>query len=174
MDRDFDAAHDVRIDDQVGMYTLIVATSLGTIAELWGSLQRAVGATERIYEIIDAVPEIPRFERRSRIAEWRRRIALRGGELRLSCAAGQSGARQSELRDRARGRGRAGRCIGLGKEHARVLVVPLLRRHRWRLTFISISCLRGLRGQHQPAHETDPRHRRLCPRFHEGISELLF
>jgi ABC transporter fused permease/ATP-binding protein len=40
------------------MYTAIVASSLGSIAELWGSLQRAAGATERLFDIIDAVPDI--------------------------------------------------------------------------------------------------------------------
>jgi ABC transporter fused permease/ATP-binding protein len=40
------------------MYTAIVASALGSIADLWGSLQRAAGATERLFDIIDAVPEI--------------------------------------------------------------------------------------------------------------------
>ncbi len=40
------------------MYTAIVASALGSIAGLWGSLQRAAGATERLFAIIDTVPEI--------------------------------------------------------------------------------------------------------------------
>jgi ABC transporter fused permease/ATP-binding protein len=40
------------------MYTAIVASALGSIADIWGSLQRAAGATERLFDIIDAVPEI--------------------------------------------------------------------------------------------------------------------
>jgi ABC transporter fused permease/ATP-binding protein len=40
------------------LYTGIVASALGSIADLWGSLQRAVGATERLFGIIDTVPDI--------------------------------------------------------------------------------------------------------------------
>jgi ABC transporter fused permease/ATP-binding protein len=40
------------------LYTLFVGTSLASIAGLWGSLQRAAGATERLFGIIDTVPDI--------------------------------------------------------------------------------------------------------------------
>lgn len=40
------------------LYTMMVAVSLGSLAGLWGSLQRAAGATERLFAIIDTVPEI--------------------------------------------------------------------------------------------------------------------
>lgn len=40
------------------LYTLMVATSLGSLASLWSNLQRAAGATERLFGIIDTVPEI--------------------------------------------------------------------------------------------------------------------
>jgi len=40
------------------LYTLMVATSLGSLAGLWGNLQRAKGATERLFAIIDTVPSI--------------------------------------------------------------------------------------------------------------------
>jgi ABC-type multidrug transport system fused ATPase/permease subunit len=40
------------------LYTLIVATALANVASLWGSLQRASGATERLFAIIDTVPDI--------------------------------------------------------------------------------------------------------------------
>lgn len=40
------------------MYTGIVATALATIASLYGALQRAAGATERLYDIIDTIPAI--------------------------------------------------------------------------------------------------------------------
>lgn len=40
------------------LYTTIVATSLGNLAGLWGSLQRAAGATERLFDIISRKPEI--------------------------------------------------------------------------------------------------------------------
>lgn len=40
------------------LYTLIVATALANVASLWGSLQRASGATERLFSIVDTLPEI--------------------------------------------------------------------------------------------------------------------
>ena len=40
------------------LYTLMVATSLGSLASLWSNLQRAAGATERLFGIIDTVPEV--------------------------------------------------------------------------------------------------------------------
>jgi len=40
------------------LYTTMVAVSLGSLANLWGSLQRAAGATDRLFEIIDTVPGI--------------------------------------------------------------------------------------------------------------------
>jgi ABC transporter fused permease/ATP-binding protein len=40
------------------LYTFMVAGSLGDLAGLWGSLQRAAGATERLFTIIDTLPDI--------------------------------------------------------------------------------------------------------------------
>ncbi|MGF1465657.1 MAG: ABC transporter ATP-binding protein [Sandaracinaceae bacterium] len=40
------------------LYTSFVAVSLGSLANLWGSIQRAAGATDRLFEIIDTVPAI--------------------------------------------------------------------------------------------------------------------
>lgn len=39
-------------------YAFVVATGAGTISEVWGELQRAAGATERLMEILDAQPGI--------------------------------------------------------------------------------------------------------------------
>jgi ATP-binding cassette subfamily B protein len=39
-------------------YAFVVATGAGTISEVWGELQRAAGATERLMEILDAQPVI--------------------------------------------------------------------------------------------------------------------
>ena len=41
------------------IYTLIVAFSLGGLADLWADFMRASGAAERVFEIIDRVPAIP-------------------------------------------------------------------------------------------------------------------
>jgi ABC transporter fused permease/ATP-binding protein len=40
------------------LYTFIVAGALDALASLWGSLQRAAGATDRLFQVIDTVPEI--------------------------------------------------------------------------------------------------------------------
>ena len=41
------------------LYTMMVATSLGSLADLYGSYQQAVGATTRIFEILDEKSEVP-------------------------------------------------------------------------------------------------------------------
>lgn len=40
------------------LYTTMVAIALGSLASLWSSLQRAAGATDRLFEIIDTRPVI--------------------------------------------------------------------------------------------------------------------
>ena len=40
------------------LYTFIVAGALADLAGLWGSLQRAAGATDRLFAVIDTVPDI--------------------------------------------------------------------------------------------------------------------
>lgn len=39
-------------------YTLMVASALATLAEIWGNLQRAMGASERIFDLLDETPTI--------------------------------------------------------------------------------------------------------------------
>ena len=39
-------------------YAGVVATGAGTVSEVWGDLQRAAGATERLFDLLDAQPEI--------------------------------------------------------------------------------------------------------------------
>jgi len=40
------------------LYTFIVAGALSDLSNLWGSLQRAAGATDRLFAVIDTEPEI--------------------------------------------------------------------------------------------------------------------
>jgi len=40
------------------LYTFMVAGSLSDVAGIWGSLQRAAGATERLFAILDTVPDV--------------------------------------------------------------------------------------------------------------------
>ncbi len=41
------------------MYTLIVAFSLGALGELWTDFMKAIGAGERVFELLDRAPAIP-------------------------------------------------------------------------------------------------------------------
>jgi ATP-binding cassette subfamily B protein len=41
------------------IYTLIVAMALGGLADLWADFMRAVGAAERVFELLDRAPAIP-------------------------------------------------------------------------------------------------------------------
>jgi ATP-binding cassette subfamily B protein len=41
------------------VYTLVLAMSLGALADLWADFMKALGAAERIFEIQDRVPRIP-------------------------------------------------------------------------------------------------------------------
>ncbi|MFT7578711.1 MAG: ABC transporter fused permease/ATP-binding protein [Myxococcota bacterium] len=40
------------------IYTVMVATSLASLANIWGNLQRAVGASDRIFALLDEEPDI--------------------------------------------------------------------------------------------------------------------
>ncbi len=40
------------------LYTFMVAAALGEMAGIWAGLQRAAGATERLFAVIDTVPEV--------------------------------------------------------------------------------------------------------------------
>jgi ATP-binding cassette subfamily B protein len=44
-------------------YSAVVATGAGTVSEVWGELQRAAGATERLIELLDTQPAISAPER---------------------------------------------------------------------------------------------------------------
>jgi len=41
------------------VYTLLVGFSLGALADLWADFMRALGAAERVFELIDRVPAMP-------------------------------------------------------------------------------------------------------------------
>ena len=43
---------------QFVMYAVLVAGSIGALSEVWGDLQRAAGATERLVELMQAQPQI--------------------------------------------------------------------------------------------------------------------
>jgi len=39
-------------------YAVIVASGVGTVSEVWGEIQRAAGATERLFELLDTPPDL--------------------------------------------------------------------------------------------------------------------
>jgi ATP-binding cassette subfamily B protein len=43
---------------QFVLYAMLLASSVGALSEVWGEVQRAAGATERLIEILDTEPEI--------------------------------------------------------------------------------------------------------------------
>ena len=77
------------------VYTLIVAFSLGGLADLWADFMRAAGAAERVFELIDRVPAMPEPGRAGAAAGGRAGRAGRSGgrALRLPDAPGRAGAR---------------------------------------------------------------------------------
>jgi ATP-binding cassette subfamily B protein len=44
---------------QFVIYAVIVAGSVGALSEIWGELQRAAGATERLHELLSATDSVP-------------------------------------------------------------------------------------------------------------------
>ncbi len=79
-------------------YAVIVATSVGTVSEVAGELQRAAGATERLMEILDTPAEIAapaESGAAARAATGNGRA--RPGDLRLSVAPQRSGAERVDL-----------------------------------------------------------------------------
>ncbi|HLU66334.1 MAG TPA: ABC transporter transmembrane domain-containing protein [Kofleriaceae bacterium] len=47
------------------VYTLLVGFSLGALADLWADFLRSLGAAERVFELLDRTPELPRTGGRS-------------------------------------------------------------------------------------------------------------
>jgi ABC transporter fused permease/ATP-binding protein len=60
------------------LYTTIVAVALASLTSLWGSLQRAAGATERLQEIVDTVPDVASPPSPASFPDEPRRIAFEG------------------------------------------------------------------------------------------------
>ncbi len=60
------------------LYTFIVAGAVADLAGLWGSLQRAAGATDRLFAVIDTEPEIRDRETVTSLPPGRGRITLEG------------------------------------------------------------------------------------------------
>ena len=60
------------------LYTFIVAGAVADLAGLWGSLQRAAGATDRLFTVIDTEPEVRDAATTTPLPAGRGRIELEG------------------------------------------------------------------------------------------------
>jgi len=60
------------------LYTTFVAIALASLTSLWAALQRAAGATQRLFEIVDTVPSVRDPEVVSAMTEEPGRIRFRG------------------------------------------------------------------------------------------------
>jgi ABC transporter fused permease/ATP-binding protein len=71
------------------LYTFIVAGALADVAGLWGALQRAAGATDRLFAVIDTVPEIRDPEPAIALPPGRGAIRLEGVSFAYPSRRGQ-------------------------------------------------------------------------------------
>jgi ATP-binding cassette subfamily B protein len=59
---------------QFVLYAVFIAGSIGALSETWGDLQRAAGATERLVELMQAIPALPVTQQADKkevtIASW--------------------------------------------------------------------------------------------------------
>ena len=106
-------------------YAAVVATGAGTVAEVWGELQRAAGATERLMELLDTPPRIVPPPARS-CAAAPGTGSSSTTSLRLSGAPESAALAASRSRGARRAR-RAGRTLGRRQVHRVRAAAALLR-----------------------------------------------
>jgi ABC-type multidrug transport system fused ATPase/permease subunit len=97
------------------LYTFIVVGALDNVSDLWAALQRAAGATDRLFAVIDTVPEI-------RDPEPARALPPGKGAIKLERV---SFAYPSRPRGRARRGRRAGRAVGCRQVDHPVAALPV-------------------------------------------------
>src|SRR5205085_7653503 len=59
------------------LYTFVVASSIGGMTELFGQFNSAIGATRRVFELLDTEPEIKDPESPAALADVRGEVRLR-------------------------------------------------------------------------------------------------
>jgi len=79
------------------LYTFIVAGAFADLAGLWGSLQRAAGATDRLFSVIDTVPDIRDPANPVPLPEGKGAIALEGVSFAYPTRKGQAVLRDVDL-----------------------------------------------------------------------------
>lgn len=75
---------------QFVLYTVLVAFSLGALSEVWGDVQRASGATERLMELLAAQPSIRMPERPLALPPPRGEIHIEGLTFHYPSRPGQA------------------------------------------------------------------------------------
>ena len=110
------------------LYAVYVAIAAASLSEMWGEVQRAAGAMERLVELQNAVPTIVAPAHPVPMpAPGPRRDPLRARLVPLPVATGSEGARRLRPRDpRRRDRG-VRRTVGRGQEHDVPVAAALLR-----------------------------------------------
>jgi ATP-binding cassette subfamily B protein len=109
-------------------YAAIVAGAVGTISEVIGDVQRAAGATERLFELLGIEPEIRAPEHPVTMpvpVAGNGRVRKRS--LSLSVPAGRGGAGRIQSRRRTRRKARAGRAVRGGQDDGVPAPAALLR-----------------------------------------------
>ena len=60
------------------LYTLMVAVSLGTLSGLHADFMRAIGASERVFELMEREPKMSSPRHPERLSSWEGRVTLEG------------------------------------------------------------------------------------------------
>ncbi len=111
------------------VYTLLIAMSLGGLADLWAEAMKGIGAAERVFALMDRIPEMP-VAGGLRPARCEGRIALEGVRFAYPARPDVEVLGGIDLAHRARRGGRARRALGLGQVHHRGAPGPALRSDR--------------------------------------------
>jgi ATP-binding cassette subfamily B protein len=118
----------------VRVHAVIVASAVGTISEVFGDLQRAAGATERLFELLAVTPEIRAPAHPVVPVSGARHRRLRQCDVSVSVAARCRGARAVHARREGGREGGAGRAVGRRQDDRVPAPASLLRsaggRHR--------------------------------------------
>ena len=117
---------------QFVIYAVIVAGSVAALSEIWGELQRAAGATERMVELIDAVDTVARPGGARCRCRGRCRGAIAFEDVTFRYPARPETAALDDVTPAGRaGRDRgAGRAVGRRQDHGLPAAPALLRPRR--------------------------------------------
>jgi ATP-binding cassette subfamily B protein len=119
---------------QTALYVMLVAGSVAVLAEVWGELLRASGATERLMELLSLRSPIAEPALPIALARTSRRSVrhFRAAALRLSLTAGAARAAGTRSDDCGWPDGGPGRSLGRRQDHGFPVAAALLRCQRGR------------------------------------------